>query len=382
MTKNTAIIGAQFGDEAKGRITYTFSPQFDWVVRYNGSCNSGHTIYDKGSKIVRNLLPSANFSVPNTKCFLSKNMVINLPHIYAEILTENKRLSELTNQQVNIANKVYIDPEAFVIFPKHIEEDIRINANIGTTKRGVGPAYTEKIARNGTRIDDILNTDEVRQLQDLGVNFNYHQEVFDTTGTCAILFEGAQAVLLDINHGLYPYVSCSDTTISGIYSSGFYNIHLNKVYGVAKCYSTKVGAGVYPTEIFGDEAEKIRQLGKEFGATTGRERRIGWLDLPALRYAIKHSGINTLIISKLDILNGLDKIKVCTEYDGIRTPVSSKQFFNAKPKYIELQGWKDAKDINQIKPFIDFVQNEIGLIVEYVSCGVDEQDLIKIQSSS
>lgn len=210
----------------------------------------------------------------------------------------------------------------------------------------------------------------------MGVRFNYVLELYDTLKASKVLFEGAQGILLDLNAGTYPYVSCGDSTLAGIYSSGFGFIAPNKVYGIAKAYSTKVGNGPFPTEYFNEEAEELRSIGNEYGAVSGRPRRVGALDLPALRYAIKRGGLTHLIITKFDILNNYKNIKICNEYDV--EPVSGNSFFNAKPKYISLPGWTDASKLDQIKPFIDLIEKETSLKVEYVSVGVHENDLIKI----
>ena len=192
-----------------------------------------------------------------------------------------------------------------------------------------------------------------------------------------LLFEGAQGIMLDINHGTYPYVSCGDATISGIYASGFASYKLDKVYGVAKCYTTKVGEGPFPTELSGKEADELRKLGNEYGATTGRPRKVGWIDLPALQYSCKKGGIISLILTKFDILNGRNQVPMCVSYG--KTPVCSADFFNIPSynlQYINVPGWKNADNLDELKPFISLVEGYSGLPVEYISKGIKSADIV------
>ena len=370
---NSAIIGAFLGDEAKAAVTHDLSKYYDWVIRFNGGANAGHTIYRDGRKYVHNLIPSFDFRQPNLKAFLSSGMVIDISQLYEEVQKLSLEVFNYPNVG-RITDRIYVDPDAFLVLPSHKEEDKKVNAHLGSTNRGIGPANISKVSRTGKRIRDLISEDDsiIYNLRLLGVNFNYQLELFNEFKRS--LFEGAQGVLLDLNHGTYPYVSCGDSTVGGICSAGFSSFTLDKVYGVVKCYATRVGTGPFPTEIFGDEAEELRKLGNEYGATTGRPRRVGWLDLPALRYAIKKSGITSLIITKFDILNGMDKVKVCVSYD--KEPVSSKDFFTAKPNYIEVDGWKDCENTDNLLNFINLVEKETGIKVRYIRCGTDEKDFI------
>lgn len=372
---NIAILGSSWGDEGKGHVTHHLSPKFDWVIRFGGGANAGHTIYRDGIKYVHNLMPSFDWRSPNTKAFLGAGMVIDLEQLYKEV-------NKLWEVDSSLPSRVYVDPDAFIVLPEHKEEDKRTNGHIGSTNRGIGPAYKSKIGREGLRVKDImLNADNptvssqyIDLMKKMGVNFKHSLELKRQMEKSNLLFEGAQGVMLDINHGVYPYVSCGDSTVAGIYASGFAWTKLDKVYGVAKCYLTKVGEGPFPTEVFGQEAETLRELGKEYGATTGRPRRIGYLDLPALDYACKKGGITHLIVTKFDILNGLDRVKLCIAYQ--KTPVSPHDFFNANPQYIDIEGWKDAKDISQLDEFISKIETFTGCPVEYVSCGVEPGDIL------
>jgi adenylosuccinate synthase len=364
----TAIIGVAFGDEAKSRITNHLASNHRYVVRFNGSSNSGHTFYYKQKKIVRHVLPSANFAIDNY-AFLSQNMVINPDDLF-------KELKETQEMFPHCANRIIVDPNAFVITKEHLEEDKQNVARIGSTGKGVGVAYRDKIYRKGTRIADLIkdNNEIILALKELGIQFKTAFSMRDEFLRSSILFEGAQSVLLDINFGTYPYVTSSECSLGGIFNSGFADFMPDTVYGIFKAYSTRVGNGPFPTELFGEEAEHLRKIGNEYGATTGRPRRVGWLDLPALDYAIKVGGITELVISKLDILDGMEEVPVCVAYkDPITGPES---FFTAKPQLITLPGWQSAKDIKQIKPFLNFIQNNVPCPIRYVSVGVNSSDII------
>lgn len=368
---NIAVLGSLWGDEGKGHITHYFSTKFGWVVRFNGGANAGHTIYRDGKKFVHNLLPSVDFRNPNVKSFLGAGMVIDPAQLLKEVI-------EAEREYPGVSKRIYIDPDAFVVLPEHKETDKKTNAHIGSTHRGIGPAYLDKIGRRGTRIQDIIKGKHVEgelyidSLLYMGVNFKHSMELEREFDTSNILFEGAQGILLDINHGIYPYVSCSDCTVGGIHASGF-NVKVDRVYGVAKAYTTKVGEGPFPTELHGKEAEDLRERGQEYGATTGRPRRVGWLDLAALRYACKKGGITNLIVTKFDILAGMEQVPVCIGYE--KTPVCSQDFFDAKPIYKNVEGWRECEDIPQLTPMLSAIEDGAGVEVTYISCGTDSKDI-------
>jgi adenylosuccinate synthase len=369
---NIAVLGLAYGDEGKGRIVHDFSPNYDWIIRFNGGANAGHTIYRDGVKYVHNLMPSFDWRSPRPKAFLASGMVIDLEQLHKEV----KGLYDINPLY---SERVYVDTDAFVVLPEHKQEDKANNGHIGSTNRGIGPAYKSKIGRCGTKIRDIIlekNTDiftYIQEMEKMGVHFVTHLELDIDFNQSSLLFEGAQGVMLDINHGTYPYVSCSESTLAGVYACGFY-YPIDKVYGVAKCYSTKVGEGPFPSEIFGTEAENLRQKGNEYGATTGRPRRIGWLDLPALTYACKKGGITDIIITKFDILNGLSEVPICVEYE--KTPTSSYDFKNPQLKYIKISGWQDATNISELKPFISTIESKTNKPVSFISVGVNPKDLM------
>ena len=262
----------------------------------------------------------------------------------------------------------------------HKEEDKRLNGHIGSTNRGIGPAYVSKISRKGLRIRDRMrdadsNRDQhfIKEMQKMGVHFKGLMELRRQMEDDNLLFEGAQGVMLDINHGIYPYVSCSESTVAGIYSCGFHFAKPEKVYGVAKCYTTKVGEGPFPTELHDKEAHDLRERGNEYGATTGRPRRIGWIDLPALDYACQKGGITNLIVTKFDILDGMDRVPMCVAYD--KPPLSSSDFYDAKPQYITVPGWKSAKNEEELNPFIQRIEKSTSCPVSYISAGTDSKDV-------
>lgn len=368
---NIAVLGAMWGDEGKGHITHRLSRDYDWVIRFNGGANAGHTIYRDGKKFVHNLLPSVDFRVPNVRAYLGSGMVIDLEKFRDEVVEANKSYP-------GVGKRIFVDKDAFIVEPKHKEEDKKANGHIGSTNRGIGPAYKDKISRSGTRIGTLFyqngpSMDAFLELMQLGVTFTSVLELEDIFKVSNLLFEGAQGILLDINHGIYPYVSCSDATIGGIIASGFAFAKLDKVYGVAKCYTTKVGEGPFPSEIHGEDADDLRQMGNEFGATTGRPRRVGWLDLPALKYACKKGGITHLIVTKFDILNGLPKVPICVMYDKV--PTSPIDFMNPRIRTIDAPGWADAKQPEQLKPFINMIEVFTKCPVEIISCGTSESDI-------
>jgi adenylosuccinate synthase len=372
--KNIAVLGSLWGDEGKGHITHHLSPGYDWVVRFGGGANAGHTIYRNGKKYVHNLLPSIDFRHEHVRGFLGSGMVLDLEQL----------LKEVTNAEEDfpgVGSRLVVDPDAFVVLPEHKEQDKAKNAHIGSTNRGIGPAYADKVMRQGVRVIDLIikKNFTVDALKHLGVQFKSSLELQSEFARSRLLFEGAQGVLLDLNHGIYPYVSCGDATVAGITACGFASVRLDKVYGVAKCYTTKVGEGPFPTELHGDEAEALRKRGNEYGATTGRPRRVGWLDLPALKYACAKGGIDTLIVTKFDILAGMDEIPVARAYE--QEIKYSKDFFEAKPQYVNVKGWKGVKDDESFQgmiDFIDFIEEEIHVPVEMISRGTNEEDILDV----
>lgn len=374
---NIAILGSMWGDEGKGAITHHMSRDYDWVVRFNGGANAGHTIYRDGVKYVHNLLPSVDFRNKRTKSYLGAGMVLDLEKLRDEVIEANKHYP-------GVGKTIYVDMDAFIVEDKHKIEDKATNAHIGSTNRGIGPAYKDRVGRGGKRVGDLFTqgkpdlisgySDILIDLINKGVIFTYSLELENIFKASNILFEGAQGILLDINHGIYPYVSSSDCCVSGIVSSGFGFVKVDKVYGVAKAYTTKVGEGPFPTEYEGKDAEALRERGHEYGATTGRPRRVGCLDLAALKYACKKGGITNLIVTKFDILDGLDEVKVSVGYT--KPPVCSSDFFNAAPIYIKMPGWQ-GKNKDELNNFISLIEATTDRNVSFISWGTNPEDIIK-----
>jgi adenylosuccinate synthase len=375
-------------------------------VRYSGGANAGHTIYINGKKYVNHLLPSIT---PNdySKGFLGAGMVIDLEQLINE-------LKILEADFPGISSKIYIDYETFLVLPWHKEEDeLRENMRknpIG--KKGIGPAYTDKVSREGIKLYHIFDekllkerlseiyylknniysgkiksTDKdvyeyllkvKKELDKLNVNYASAVKMQDVFRSTSVLFEGAQGVLLDLDFGTYPFVTSGSTMAHGVSSVGFSTFELDKVMGVLKGYTTRVGSGPFPTELFDETGEKIAKVGNEFGATTGRPRRIGWLDLPALRYAKIRSGLNDFVITKADVLDGFDKVKICTKYDVDgkikEIPDSSYDFYKAKPIYETLKGWKSTNDVNFLK-YMSFIEEYTGVKINYISYGPKTEEM-------
>jgi len=390
-TGNIAVIGAQLGDEAKARTVHWFSQHNHnrhYVIRWSGGANAGHTLYHNGKKIVRHLLPSADFSNPDCHAFLGSGMVINLEELLQEV-----KDTDAMFPGAGAPYRITVDPDAFVVLPKHLKEDKENVVKFGSTGRGISPCYRDKVNRCGIKIGDLFKFDTsledqrdlVQALMNKGVRFSYAVREAIMFDRSDLIFEGAQSVMLDQNFGAYPYVSSGECTLGGIFNAGFAQYMPKTVYGVIKPYTTAVGKMPFPTEQLNDWGNKVREQGHEFGATTGRPRRIGALDFPALRYSIAKGGITHLILTKLDILNGMENIPVCRNYEH-GDPISGQDFFSAKPVIEETKGWKtiDDKDYSdeQLWNFIRLVEGETKgeTIVSHLSWGTGEKEMTGVAS--
>lgn len=387
------IIGAQWGDEGKGKITDFLAEKADMVVRYQGGNNAGHTVVSAGEEFKLHLIPSGILYSDKT-CVIGNGVVVD-PAVLLE------ELSYLKERGVKTGT-LLISGNAQVIMPYHrlldgLEEDARAENKIGTTKRGIGPCYMDKSARIGIRISDLLDPEEfalklksnilaknnlltkvynaaplefqpiyeeyVRYGEQLRSYVTDSSLVIDQTIKAGekVLFEGAQGTLLDLDHGTYPYVTSSHPIAGGAcVGAGVGPTQINRVVGVAKAYTTRVGEGPFPTELLDKTGEDIRGKGHEFGTTTGRPRRCGWFDAVIARYAVRISGISDLALTKLDVLTGLDKLKICVGYraDGevlYEFPQSQKTFKQCQPIYEELPGWHE--DITNVRRFEDLPEN-------------------------
>ena len=346
-TVNIAIVGAQWGDEGKGKIVDLLTPAFSIVARYQGGHNAGHTVFVNGRKFILHLIPSGILH-PGVTCVIGNGVVVDPNALFAE-------LDELRREGIDPEGRLFVSERAHVIVPYHrdverVSEAERGDRRIGTTARGIGPSYEDKIGRRGIRVGDLANPDLDGSLAE-AVRFNVsgrnkvvggtlldwktvHAELIATwprlqplvsdvskqLDDCArsglrILFEGAQGTMLDIDHGTYPFVSSSNGVVGGVCTGlGIGPRLIGGVLGVAKAYTTRVGAGPLPTEISGSFGDELRESGQEYGASTGRPRRCGWYDAVVVRYAVRVNGLEALALTKLDVLDGMTELNVCTSY--------------------------------------------------------------------
>ena len=403
MSTNTLILGLQWGDEGKGKIVDNLSEKIDLVCRFQGGHNAGHTIKVNGKKTVLHLIPSGILH-NNAKCLIGNGVVVALDALDREI-------NELKSRGVNFKNRFFVSSACSLILPTHISIDqIRDKKeSIGTTGRGIGPAYEDKIGRRAIRLGDMGNIDLLEEKVELLINYhnrllkdlykdNTHnaKDVFneimnyihlyeefcvdsqDLIYNCvkenkSILFEGAQGTLLDIDHGTYPYVTSSSTTAGGVSTGlGIGPKYIDKIIGISKAYTTRVGEGPFITELFDDAGELLAKRGNEFGATTGRPRRCGWLDLVALKKAVFTNSVTDLCITKLDVLDESEIIKVCIKYD------------DDKPVYKEFDGWlsptegvtKYADLPYKAQTYIEYIESYIDCSASIISTGPSRDQTI------
>jgi len=417
------IVGAQWGDEGKGKIIDVLTGSYDVVVRYQGGANAGHTVIVDNQKYVLHLLPSGILHKGKLN-IIGNGVVIELEELIKEIQT-------LINRGIKITSKnLMISENAHIVLPYHkILDSARETKSgakkIGTTARGIGPSYTDKYSRTGIRIRDIFDDEKLLNKIEMNLNEknyilkNYYgleelseKEIYqnilkqreyirpfvgDTIyflnellkKNKKILFEGAQGSLLDVDFGTYPYVTSSNPTIGGVMTgSGISYKYINKVIGIAKAYQTRVGSGPFPTEMEKDIQQKIRDIGAEYGATTGRPRSCGWLDLVALKYVVDISGLTEIILTKIDVLSTLKKIKVCIkyEYNGKKTDrfiPDGMELYNVRPVYIELDGWmQDLSKIRTykklpvaVKKYVKFIEEYTGIKISKISVGPDRKQI-------
>jgi adenylosuccinate synthase len=420
--RNVAVIGAQWGDEGKGKIVDLLTESADVIVRFQGGSNAGHTLVVNGEKIIFHLIPSGMLH-KNKICLIGPGVVIDPKGLIEE-------MDNLEKHGYTVKKSLKISGTTHVIMPYHREMDVlfeqkRGSKKIGTTGRGIGPAYESKIGRRGIRVWDLINPAQFKQkLEDILPDINaYVKAVFGHNGFDAgkiydeyiaygqaikefvvegslflnneikknkkILFEGAQGTMLDVDHGTYPFVTSSNTTSGGVCTgSGVPPTKITEIIGVSKAYTTRVGEGPFPTELFDETGNKIRDVGAEYGATTGRPRRCGWLDLVALKYSAMINGLTGIAITKADVLSGLEKIKFATSYtlDGKKidyVPSNLAEFERCKPNFEEIDGWKtlegvkDAESLpKQMKKYIKFIESYTGVKVYILSIGPERKQTI------
>jgi adenylosuccinate synthase len=413
----TVIIGVQWGDEGKGKIIDFFSAQADIIVRYQGGNNAGHTVVINNQEFILHLIPSGILR-PDKICMIAHGVVIN-PEAFID------EVEYLSRYGIDIEGRLYISDMAHLIMPYHIYLDslFEKGRKIGTTMRGVGPVYEDKAGRNGIRVIDLLDKDvfenklkrnlEIKKYM-LGGQFDYEKirerymeyagilkkYIRDTTVLLAealkngknILLEGAQGTLLDVDYGTYPYVTSSNASVGGVCTgSGIPPNKIDKIIGVTKAYSTRVGEGPFPTEVSAELGNNMREKGNEYGATTGRPRRCGWFDTIAVRYSARINGLDTLAITKLDVLSYFDVIKICVGYryrgEIIKEfPHSLNVLYNCEPVYQEVPGWQ--QDISNVKTFdelpkkakdyLDRLSDLIETKIELISVGPERDQTIVV----
>ena len=425
---NVAIIGAQWGDEGKGKIVDLFTREADIIVRFQGGNNAGHTLVVDGKKTVLHLVPSGALH-PDKLCVIGNGVVVDPEILIQEIEGLKAQGHFISDEQLRISE------QAHVIMPYHklidqARERLRGEGMIGTTGRGIGPAYEDKVARVGIRFVDLLEEDTFREklerniqeknfylkaiLKEKALDFNAIHDSYSgyreklkgyvtNTGLLLdqqiragkrVLFEGAQGTLLDVDHGTYPYVTSSSTITGGACSgSGTGPQNIQQVIGISKAYTTRVGGGPFPTEIGGQEGETLRREGAEFGATTGRSRRCGWFDAVGVRHAVRMNGLTGIALTKLDVLTGFKKIPICTAYqfEGKRVtefPASSKVMQNARPVYDEMNGWTEP--LGNVRKFSDLpvsaqkyvrrIEETIGTEIILVSVGPGREQTILLKN--
>ncbi len=387
------LIGAQWGDEGKGKATDLLAERIDYVVKFNGGNNAGHTVVIGDEKYALHLLPSGILT-PGVTPVISNGVVIDISVLFAELDALNSRGID--------TSKLRVSANAHVITDYHrtldkVTERFLGKRQIGTTGRGIGPTYADKINRVGIRIQDIFDEGILRQKVEAALEIKNHllAKIYNRRAISAdavieellsyrerlapmvadtalelnqaleadkvVLFEGGQATMLDIDHGTYPFVTSSNATAGGASTgSGIGPNKIERVIAVIKAYTTRVGAGPFPTELFDEDGEYLRAKGFEFGTTTGRPRRCGWYDAPIARYTARINGVTDFVITKLDVLTGLEKIPVCVAYDvdGVRheeVPVSQSDFHHAKPIYENFPGWEE--DISKCRTFEELPKN-------------------------
>lgn len=427
MGKNVVVIGTQWGDEGKGKLVDLLTEQADAVVRFQGGHNAGHTLVINGETTILHLIPSGVLR-EGVQCMIGNGVVLSLEALLEEIGT-------LEQAGIPVRNRLRISVACALILPVHIAIDkareiARGDKAIGTTGRGIGPAYEDKVARRGLRTGDLLNPEEFAlRLKELVEYHNFmlgnyynadtldYQEILETTLTLAehikpmltdvgeelhqyqrdnknILFEGAQGALLDVDHGTYPYVTSSSTTVGGAATgTGLGLLDFDYVLGITKAYSTRVGNGPFPTELDDKYGEHLGVKGHEFGATTGRKRRTGWFDAVSMRKSAQLNSLSGICLTKLDVLDGLDKIGICTAYKikGVLTkiaPLGADQYEACDVVIEEMPGWTEKTagitDVNKLpknaKAYIQRIEQLIGVEISILSTGPDRNETIILKN--
>jgi adenylosuccinate synthase len=418
--RTVVVVGSQWGDEGKGKLVDVLAERAAWVVRYQGGANAGHTVDLGDTSFVLHQIPSGILH-PGVRCAIGNGVVLDPDQLFEEI-------DGLVKDGIDVEGRLYVSDRAHLVLPYHKLVDVESSASkaIGTTGRGIGPAYEDKVARRGVRVLDLRNKDRLRELVTQGADHANAQlgrfksdkrvRIEDTLALldklagrllplaedvglmvhraiksgAAVLLEGAQGSLLDVDHGTYPYVTSSNTTSGGAaVGAGIAPMAIDAVLGVVKAYTTRVGGGPLPTEMDEQLAGQTRKLGNEFGATTGRPRRCGWFDAVVVRYAARINGLTDLAVTKLDVLDTFEKIALCSAYeiDGElhqEFPADLTALERATPKYEWLPGWKrstaDARRIEDLpdeaRRYLDRMRELVDTPITYVSVGTRRDQII------
>jgi len=426
MGRNVVVVGTQWGDEGKGKIVDILTERAAAVVRFQGGHNAGHTLVIDGEKTILHLIPSGILH-ENVRCLIGNGVVVSPSALLSEI-------AALEDRGVDARERITLSPACPMILPYHIATDLareeaRGKGKIGTTGRGIGPAYEDKVARRGVRVGDLFRWDAFAEKLVSAMDFHnfmlekyyetkpvdYH-ETLDSLAAIAeeirpmvgdvssvlhdlradgknILFEGAQGALLDVDLGTYPFVTSSNTTAGGTaIGSGFGPLYLDYVLGITKAYCTRVGSGPFPTELFDEVGKRLADRGDEYGSTTGRPRRCGWLDAVALKHAVQTGSVSGLCLTKLDVLDGFETIKLCVGYEGSDGRMDSVQFgsddyVTVRPIYEELPGWTESTagaltfdDLpeNAIR-YVRRIEEIVGSPFAIISTGRDRKETIILQ---
>lgn len=418
-TRTVVVVGAQWGDEGKGKLVDVLAERADWVVRYQGGANAGHTVDIGAKSFVLHQVPSGILH-PGVRCAIGNGVVLDPETLFAE-------MDEIVRDGIDVEGRLYVSDRAHLVLPYHkLLDESAASKAIGTTGRGIGPAYEDKAGRRGVRVTDLRHAARLRQLLERGVEHANAQlqrvnpaqraDVDDTMDRlqaiaprllalsedvgliihraresgAAVLLEGAQGSLLDVDHGTYPYVTSSNTTVGGAFvGAGLAPIGSHSALGVVKAYTTRVGNGPLPTEFDEELGNRVRKLGNEFGATTGRPRRCGWFDSVVVRYAVRVNGLTDLAVTKLDVLDTLDRIALCTGYrvQGEHVnefPADIAALDGVEPEYAWFEGWKTstaaARKLEDLPPtareYLDRIQDLAGAPIRFVSVGTRRDQII------
>ena len=419
-TRTVVVVGAQWGDEGKGKLVDILAERADWVVRYQGGANAGHTVHIGNRSTVLHQVPSGILNA-GVRCAIGNGVVLDPETLFTEV-------DELVRDGVDVEGRLYLSDRAHLVLPYHklVDKESSASKAIGTTGRGIGPAYEDKVGRRGVRVLDLRHAGRLAELIERGTEHANHllltygstkradaaftlQRLNELAprllaiaedvglavhraikGGAAVLLEGAQGSLLDVDHGTYPFVTSSNTTAGGAATgTGIGPRTIDGALGVVKAYTTRVGSGPLPTEFESAMGERVRTLGNEFGATTGRPRRCGWFDAVVVRYAVRVNGLTSLALTKLDVLDTLDQIGLCTGYQVGGTvleefPGDIAALDHIQPRYEWFEGWRqptaEARSLaelpEQARRYLDRIEELVDCPIKYVSVGTRRDQII------